>query len=68
MVIIQRHAIPTCSMMAAVDTCYKAYFVLDVQFQSLCHGVWDFIQNIVYEQPGLKCNTTPSFRAFRAYL
>ncbi|XP_041463557.1 uncharacterized protein LOC121414444 isoform X2 [Lytechinus variegatus] len=53
-VIIERHAIETPSLLAAVDLAYKTTFVFDVEYQQHCRQVWIFLQSVVY---GMKVQT-----------
>lgn len=34
--------------LAAVDTCFKTYFALDVKYPSVAYPVWLFIQRFFY--------------------
>lgn len=67
-VIAERRAVEVSSLLEAVDICYKLVYILDVDYQVLCKGVWQFIEHI-YEQPrSTKGILTPSIRAFRTYV
>ncbi|KAJ8021394.1 hypothetical protein HOLleu_38574 [Holothuria leucospilota] len=66
-VIIERHALPQTTLMKAIDVCYKAMFVFNLEYQKACIGTWEFLQKIVYEHQGnVKCNQIREFRTFCA--
>ncbi|XP_041455671.1 uncharacterized protein LOC121408315 [Lytechinus variegatus] len=69
-VIIERHAIETPSLLAAVDLAYKTTFVFDVEYQQHCRQVWIFLQSVVYGigDEGPNITVTPKVRDLRAFL
>ena len=66
-VILERKAVPQPSLLKAVDLCYKSYYVFDLDYQPSCNVVWQFLQSMVYNQPGQPHNDCPALRSFRAY-
>ena len=47
-VIIEHRALEQTSLIKAVDVCFKAFYVFDLQYPEKCSGVWEFISAIVY--------------------
>ncbi|KAF3833196.1 hypothetical protein F7725_026861 [Dissostichus mawsoni] len=47
---------PTChetdTLLGAVDLCFKAFFVFDINYTKQCLPTWEFIQQAVYEIDG----------------
>ena len=57
------------SLMKAVDLCFKATYVLDLEYQPACSGTWDFLQCVIYDMKGpTRCSAIHDFRAFAAHL
>ncbi|XP_063039821.1 uncharacterized protein LOC134435017 isoform X2 [Engraulis encrasicolus] len=50
-VIINGAALEHPSLLSAIDTCFKAFFVFNIQYPHECAQVWEFIQT-VFEIPG----------------
>ncbi|KAI9534133.1 hypothetical protein NQZ68_016851 [Dissostichus eleginoides] len=48
-VVISGKAIETETALAAVDTCFKSFYVFDIQYTSQCLPTWQFFQDVVYE-------------------
>lgn len=67
-VIVERHAIETASLLAAVDVAFKSTFVFDVDYQRQCCQVWHFLQSVVYGMGDVGANITPKIRDLRAFL
>ncbi|XP_038063262.1 uncharacterized protein LOC119733962 [Patiria miniata] len=63
--VVERRAIPYPSLIKTVDAAFKAHYVLDINYQPQVKTVWEFLQNVVYELPGI---VPPILRDFRAYL
>ncbi|XP_063956644.1 uncharacterized protein LOC129255774 [Lytechinus pictus] len=64
-IIVERRALEQRSLMKAVDTCYKAVYVLDLEYQPQCCGAWEFLQTYIYEMKGaVKCSAIREFRIF----
>ncbi|XP_063955128.1 uncharacterized protein LOC135155733 [Lytechinus pictus] len=64
-IIVERRALEQSSLMKAVDTCYKAVYVLDLEYQPQCCGAWEFLQTYIYEMKGaVKCSAIREFRIF----
>lgn len=63
--IVERQAFEQSSLMKAVDTCFKAVYVLDLEYQPQCCGAWEFLQTYIYEMEGaVKCSAIREFRIF----
>ena len=65
-VIIEHRALEQTSLIKAVDVCFKAFYVFDLQYPEKCSGVWEFISAIVYDLAinKLKCHAIREFRAY----
>ena len=50
-VIIERKAVPCSSVIAAIDTCFKLTYILDLEYQPQCSGAWQVLQHLVDEVP-----------------
>lgn len=48
-VIIEEHAIQQPSLLHAVDACFKAFYVLDLDYPAACLSIWEFFEGIIYE-------------------
>lgn len=69
-VVIEGHAIKTQSVLAAIDTCFKALYILDINYQRQCATSWEFLQKHVY---GIKDGkgkeiTSPGVPGLRTFL
>ena len=53
--------------MKAVDVCYKAMQVFNLEYQKACIGAWEFLQKMVYERGDVKCHQIREFRTFCAH-
>lgn len=51
-VIISGQALEQETLLQAIDVCFKAFFVFDVEYPKQCEHVWKFMQNVIYEIPG----------------
>ncbi|CAL8262381.1 unnamed protein product [Merluccius merluccius] len=51
-IIISGHAIEATSLLEAVDVCFKAFFVFDVNYPKQCVPTWEFIQHALYNIDG----------------
>ncbi|XP_038595263.1 uncharacterized protein LOC119918520 [Micropterus salmoides] len=51
-VIISGQAVEQETLLQAIDVCFKAFFVFDVEYPKQCEHVWKFMQNVIYEIPG----------------
>lgn len=49
--IIERNAVEQQSLLGAVDSCFKAFYILDSQYPVNSHSVWEFIQDIIFDMP-----------------
>ncbi|XP_022111533.1 uncharacterized protein LOC110990748 isoform X1 [Acanthaster planci] len=63
--IIERKAIEMPSLLKTVDLAFKSHYVFNVTYQPQVQNVWDFLQCVVYELPGL---ARPIVRDMRAFL
>ncbi|XP_028826875.1 uncharacterized protein LOC114785189 [Denticeps clupeoides] len=63
--IINDTALEQRTLLAAVDICFKAFYVFDVNYPKQCSQVWQFLQTVVYGLPG---EETPSIRVLRALI
>ncbi|KAF3859028.1 hypothetical protein F7725_021427, partial [Dissostichus mawsoni] len=50
--IVSENAIETDTLLGAVDLCFKAFFVFDINYTKQCLPTWEFIQQAVYEIDG----------------
>ncbi|XP_052397796.1 uncharacterized protein LOC127945319 [Carassius gibelio] len=60
--IIPGHAIETESLLEAVDLCFKAFFVFDVQYTKQCLPTWEFLQHAVYQIEGKESSSVKFLR------
>ncbi|XP_062371657.1 uncharacterized protein LOC134059267 isoform X2 [Sardina pilchardus] len=51
------------SLLSAVDACFKAFFILQLQYPKQCAQVWEFIQTVVFGIPGHESNAVKLMRA-----
>ncbi|KAG5285667.1 hypothetical protein AALO_G00006040 [Alosa alosa] len=51
------------SLLSAVDACFKAFFILQLQYPKPCAQVWEFIQTVVFGIPGHESNTVKLMRS-----
>lgn len=61
-VVLNGTAIEHPSLLGAVDGCFKAFFVFDIQYPPACAQVWEFIQSIYEIQGPMR----PSVKILRA--
>jgi len=48
-VIFANQALPQATILAAVDTCFKAFLnALDINYPKACAPAWEFLQRMVY--------------------
>lgn len=47
--IIENNAVECDSLLNAVDACFKAFYVLDLEYPANCIIVWQFIQELVFD-------------------
>ncbi|XP_052433847.1 uncharacterized protein LOC127974538 [Carassius gibelio] len=64
-VVVGKQALHQNTLLGAVDTCFKLFYVLDIHFPKQCAPVWEFLQTVVYKLPGTE---SPSVRLLRGYL
>ncbi|XP_077098143.1 uncharacterized protein LOC143749595 [Siphateles boraxobius] len=46
-VILAGQALPQSTLLGAVDVCFKAYYVLDINYPKQCAPAWEFLQQVV---------------------
>lgn len=51
-VIIDGLALEHETLLQAMDVCFKAFFVFDIEYPKQCEHVWEFLQAVIYEIPG----------------
>ncbi|XP_057201278.1 uncharacterized protein LOC130561138 [Triplophysa rosa] len=64
-VILNGEALEQETLLAAVDVCFKAFYVFDINYPKQCSPVWQFLQTVVF---GLLGDETPSIRILRAFI
>ncbi|XP_041833312.1 uncharacterized protein gramd4a isoform X7 [Melanotaenia boesemani] len=64
-VVIGKQALQHSTLLAAVDTCFKLFYIFDINFPKQCAAVWEFLQIVVYKLPGTESS---SIRLLRGYL
>ncbi|XP_058651083.1 uncharacterized protein LOC131551888 isoform X2 [Onychostoma macrolepis] len=62
--VINGEALEQNTLLAAVDVCFKAFYVFDIDYPKQCSTVWQFLQTVVY---GLSGDETPTMRVLRAF-
>ena len=69
-VIIDGLAIEAASVIKAVDICFKAFYILDVQYPKECKTTWEFVQKFFFKIDEGKGtgSTSPGVWSLRAYL
>lgn len=51
------------SVLSAVDACFKAFFVFQLEYPKPCTQIWEFIQTVVFGIPGHESNRVKLMRA-----
>ncbi len=51
-VILAGQALPQNTLLGAVDVCFKAFYVLDINYPKQCAAVWEFLQQVVFQIEG----------------
>ncbi len=51
-VIVGGVALEQDSLLQAVDTCFKLFYVLDIEYPKPAAAVWQFLQHTIYSVPG----------------
>ncbi|XP_071847141.1 uncharacterized protein [Apostichopus japonicus] len=65
-VIIERNALPQQSLMKAIDVCFKAMYIFDIEYQPTCKIAWQFLQVVIYDFT--EASITSSIRNLRAFI
>ncbi|XP_052449210.1 uncharacterized protein LOC128011128 [Carassius gibelio] len=63
--IINGAALQQSTLLAALDVCFKAFYIFDINYPKQCSLVWQFLQTVVYGLPG---EETPAVRVLRAFI
>lgn len=63
--IINGAALQQSTLLAALDVCFKAFYIFDINYPRQCSLVWQFLQSVVYGLPG---EETPAVRVLRAFI
>ena len=58
-VVISGQAIETETALAAVDTCFKSFYIFDTHYPNQCTPAWQFLQSVVY---GLEGTVSPAVK------
>ncbi|KTF80519.1 hypothetical protein cypCar_00036501 [Cyprinus carpio] len=64
-VIINGQALEQSTLLAAVDLCFKAFYVFDMNYPKQCASTWEFMQHVVFQIEG---NETSAVRFLRTSL
>ncbi|ROI26629.1 hypothetical protein DPX16_21572 [Anabarilius grahami] len=51
-VIINGQALEQSTLLAAVDVCFKAFFVFDINYPKQCASTWEFLQHVLFQMEG----------------
>ena len=54
--ILAGQALPQSTLLGAVDVCFKAFYVLDINYPKQCAAAWEFLQQVVFEIEGRESN------------
>jgi hypothetical protein len=63
--IINGAAFEQSTLLAALDVCFKAFYIFDINYPKQCSLVWQFLQTVVY---GIAGEETPAVRVLRAFV
>ncbi|XP_049458324.1 uncharacterized protein LOC125904754 [Epinephelus fuscoguttatus] len=50
------------TLLAAVDVCFKSFYVYDINYPKQCSPTWEFLQTTVYELPGAESSAVRFLR------
>ena len=71
-VILAGQALPQSTLFGAVDVCFKAFYVLDINYPKQCAAAWEFLQQVVFEIEGRESNQVkgevPFFTTYTLFL
>uniref|UniRef100_UPI003AAF1029 uncharacterized protein n=1 Tax=Centroberyx gerrardi TaxID=166262 RepID=UPI003AAF1029 len=62
--VIGGQALQQNTLLGAMDTCFKSFYILDINFPKQCAPVWEFLQTVVFKQPGTESPSTRLLHAF----
>ncbi|XP_071845967.1 uncharacterized protein [Apostichopus japonicus] len=65
-IIIEGNALPQQSLMKAIDVCFKAMYIFDIEYQPMCKIAWQFLQVVIYDFT--EASITSSIRNLRAFI
>ncbi|CAM4568373.1 unnamed protein product [Leuciscus chuanchicus] len=51
-VIINGQALEQSTLLAAVDVCFKAFHVFDMNYPKQCASTWEFLQHVIFKMEG----------------
>ena len=69
--IVERKAVEQTSLLKAIDACFKAFYVINVDYPWQCRSTWEYFQKALFcleDAGGLKTKTTPAVIAMRTAL
>lgn len=69
-VIVERKALQQASLLKAVDACFKAFYVINVNYPWQSKSTWEFFQKVIFglEDAGGVSKKTPAVIAMRTAL
>ncbi len=62
--IIKGAAFEQSALLAALNVCFKAFYIFDINYPKQCSLVWQFLQTVVYGLPGEETSAVRVLRAF----
>lgn len=66
--IIERLVLPQSSTTAAIDACFKAFYILNFEYPVACKAVWHFLQHGCYELDSSGNNFSPLVRSLISFI
>ncbi|XP_030831249.1 uncharacterized protein LOC115927326 isoform X1 [Strongylocentrotus purpuratus] len=66
-VVVERRILPAATLLKAVDLCFKALYVMDIEYQPQSCSVWKFLQIVVFQFTDGE-HLTPKLREVRAFM
>ena len=58
-VIINGQALEQSTLLAAVDVCFKAFYIFDMNYPKQCASTWEFLQNVMFQMEGKEYSARP---------
>ena len=65
-VVLGKHVIQHASLVSAVDSCFKLFYVLDLHYPNRCTSVWEFFEGIVYSMQSKMTKMSPAVKVMRS--